>query len=282
MSVKHIERGPVVEINQDEQDLLDQLPPDGSVVGNRTLQRSLHWRDSRYWTVRDSLVDKGLIARGRGRGGSVRIIEIGNVADTVRVPVSVGIDSVAGAGDQIESAVRREIELYTPMADVIRQDWARDRRASPLAVEVTALQGRRVTGGIWSRPDIVSVELKTYDYVPGKYLEIVTFEVKHIDAVNVQAVYEALSRRRNATRSNVLIYAPNLTFEDLYPMIAEPLAVARSHGIGLIVADKPDDYDTWDEWEDARRFEPDPSSLDEFIKTQLSESTRDKIARGLR
>lgn len=153
---------------------------------------------------------------------------------------------------------------------------------APFAVEVTALQGRRVTGGIWSRPDIVSVELKTYDYVPGKYLEIVTFEVKHIDAVNVQAVYEALSRRRNATRSNVLIYAPNLTFEDLYPMIAEPLAVARSHGIGLIVADKPDDYDTWDEWEDARRFEPDPSSLDEFIKTQLSESTRDKIARGLR
>ncbi|MGH3788511.1 MAG: hypothetical protein ACRDRG_18640 [Pseudonocardiaceae bacterium] len=198
------------------------------------------------------------------------------------VPVAVGTGGIAGSGDQIESAIRREIELYKPMADVIRHDWARDRRASPLAVEVTALQGRRATGGIWSRPDIVSVELKTYDYVPGKYLEVVTFEVKHIDAVNVQAVYEALAHRRNATHSNVVIYAPREPIDDSVPMIADPWAVAKSHGIGLIVASKPDDYDTWIEWEDAQRVEPDPSCLDEFIKTQLSEATREKVARELR
>ena len=64
-------------------------------------------------------------------------------------------------------------------------------------------------------------------------------------------------------------------------MIAELLSLARSHGIGLIVAGKPDDYDTWTEWEEAQRFQPDPSWLSEFIKTQLSQETKDKIARKL-
>lgn len=271
-----------VELSRDEQKLVDQLPRDGSAVGNRTLQRSLGWTDSRYWVARDSLVDKGLVARGKGRGGSVRVIETEDVIDRVNIPVAVGIGGIAGVADQAESAIRREIQLYKPMAAVIRRDWARDRRARPLAVEITALQGRRSTGGIWSRPDIVSIELNTYDYVPGKYLEVVTFEVKHIDSVNVQAVYEALSHRRSATHSNVLIYAPNPQGEELYEIIADPMALARSHGIGLIVAGKPDDYDTWIEWEEAKRVQPDPSWLNDFIKTQLSEETRDKIARALR
>ncbi|MGB7795113.1 MAG: hypothetical protein WBL53_02460 [Pseudonocardiaceae bacterium] len=272
-----------METNQDEQALLEQIPRDGSAVGNRTVQRKLEWRDSRYWAVRDSLVDKGLVVRGRGRGGSVRITEIENSTDTVTVPVAVGIDSIVGTGDQIESVMRREIELYKPMADVIRQGWARERRASPLAVEVTALQGRRATGGIWSRPDIVSVELKTYAYVPGKYLEVVTFEVKHADAANVQAIYEALAHRRNATHCYVLLYVPKEQSEGWYATIIDDVwAVARSHGIGLIVAAKPDDYETWEELEPAQRVEPDPSRLDEFIATQLSEATKDKVARWLR
>lgn len=146
-----------MELNKDEKALLDHLPSDGSAVGNRTVQRTLRWNDSRYWAIRNSLVDKGLILRGRGRGGSVRRTEIENATDTVIIPVSVGIDSIPDAAEKIESTVRREIELYEPMAGVIRQDWAHDRRASPLAVEVTAFQGRRATGGTWSRPDIVSI-----------------------------------------------------------------------------------------------------------------------------
>lgn len=54
------------------------------------------------------------------------------------------------------------------MRDVIASDWAKDRRARPLAVEITAHAGG---GGIWSRPDIVSVEVRAFPYVPGKNLD---------------------------------------------------------------------------------------------------------------
>jgi hypothetical protein len=92
------------------------------------------------------------------------------------------------------------------MCEVIAGVWAQDRLQELLAVEITALQGGAT--GIWSRPDIVTAEVRTLQYVPGKHLEITTFEVKSDHAVNVQAVYEALAHRRAATRSYVLFYIP--------------------------------------------------------------------------
>lgn len=270
-----------MDLTNDEEALLEQVPKSGATAGNRAIQRKLGWEDDRYWAVRDALVDKSLIVRGKGRGGTVRLLAH-ETAETVTVPVAVGIDNATSNSQKIEAAVRREVELYEPMATVIRGDWSRDRRATPLAVEVTALQGRRATGGTWSRPDIVSVEIKTYAYVPGKYLEVVTFEIKPFDSINVQAVYEALAHRRSATHSYVVLDVPRASGASLTDAVEDVRLVARSHGIGLIVAGKPDDYDTWDELEEAHRIQPDPGRLDTFIATQLSEATRNKIARGLR
>jgi hypothetical protein len=70
-------------------------------------------------------------------------------------------------------------------------------------MEITALGGSR-PDGIWSRPDTTTVEIRTFEYVSGKHLDVNTFEIKSPDAVNVQAVYEALAHRRAATRSYVL------------------------------------------------------------------------------
>lgn len=271
-----------VDLSDDEQALLQRLPRNGNTAGNRAVQAKLGWDDDRYWAVRDSLVDKNLIVRGRGRGGTVRIILTGEAKETVTVPVTIGLDGTPGDTGDIEAVVRHEVELYEPMASVIRGAWARDRRANPLAVEVTALQGRRATGGRWSRPDIVSVEIKTYAYVPGKYLEVVTFEIKSYDAINVQAVYEALAHRRSATHSYVVLHVPKSSSAAVADGVEDVRVLARSHGIGLIVAGQPDDYNTWDELEEAQRVEPDPGRLDTFIATQLGEATRNKIARGLR
>lgn len=40
-------------------------------VGNGFLRHSLGWREERYWRVHESLLERGKIVRGRGRGGSV-------------------------------------------------------------------------------------------------------------------------------------------------------------------------------------------------------------------
>lgn len=243
-----------MDLTDDESALLGCLPANGKTVSNRVVLGHLKWDDDKYWRVRDALVDKNLIVRGRGRGGTLRLITDEQAADTVTVPVSIESDGQPHGAPLIEAAVRREIELYEPIAGVLRGDWARDRRANPLAVEVTALQGRRSTGGIWSRPDVVSVEIRTYAYVPGKFLEVVTFEVKSSDSISVQAVYEALAHRRSATHSYVLLHVPKPVATSLEETVNDVRIVARSHGIGLIVAGEPHDYNNWEELEEAQRF----------------------------
>lgn len=270
-----------MDLTEDEDALLACLPKNGKTVSNPVIQARLKWREDKYWSVRDALVDKNIIARGRGRGGTLRLVGDDSV-ETVNMPVPIESAGQPSSAATIAAAVRRELELYEPMAAVLRGDWARDRRANPLSVEVTALQGRRSTGGTWSRPDIVGIEIKTYEYVPGKYLEVVTFEVKASDGINVQAVYEALAHRRSATHSYVLLHVPKSAAASLEDAVDDVRTVARSHGIGLVVAGEPNDYDNWEELEEARRVEPDPGRLDNFIATQLSDATRNKIARGLR
>lgn len=265
----------------DERRLYALVPADGGTISNPSAQALLGLPDAEYWKVRDALVDQGRIVRGRGRGGTLRrVINSAAAQATVSVPVSIATGGTTVA--QVEAAVRRELDLYEPIAAVLKGDWARDRRASPLAVEVTALQGRRATGGTWSRPDIVSVEIKTYAFVPGKFLEVISFEVKPADAINVQAVYESLAHRRSATHSYVMLHVPATDAISLVATIEDVRSVARSHGIGVITVGEPDDYNTWEELEEAQRFEPDPDRLDQFIVTQLSDRTKTKIARGLR
>src|SRR3954452_16295149 len=163
----------------DHRALFDALPADGTTMSNPTLQRRLGWDSDRYFRSRDALVDMGLVIRGRGRGGVVRRVLPASLVE--ERAVAVVIDSAADAlttAATVEAAIKNELALYEPMRRVIASDWAKDHRREPLAVEITALQGRRSTGGIWSRPDIVSVEVRTFAYVPGKYLEVTTFEIK--------------------------------------------------------------------------------------------------------
>jgi hypothetical protein len=55
----------------------------------------------------------------------------------------------------------------------------------------------------------------------------------------------------------------------------------RAHGVGVITMGNPRAWDTWNELEEARRVEPDPERLDEFINVQLSQDAHDRIARAL-
>lgn len=264
------------DVDADEDRLLARLPEDGSPRGNNALITELGWDEDRYYRVRNSLEDRGRLRRWKGRGGTVR-----RVTAATSIPV-VTIPAEADTPQEVEQAIRRELDLYEPMQAVIAGDWAKDHRSDPLAVEITAQQGRRPTGGTWTRPDIVSVEVRTFPFVPGKFLEVVTFEVKPSTSINVQAVYEALAHRRAATRSYVIAHVPPAAQTELEGVLLEVAAEARRIGIGLVVAEDPENYETWDEQEEAQRHEPDPERLDAFIATQLSEEAKTAISRRLR
>ena len=150
-------------LDSEQRALLDALPVDGAPIGNSTLRRILRWNAERYFLARNRPADGGLLIIGRGRGGSVRRV----VPDTADVrTVSVEVPAGADAAATVEATIRSELALYEPMRQVIANEWATDRRTDSLVVEVTALGGSRPTG-LWSRPDTVSIEMRTFAHVPG-------------------------------------------------------------------------------------------------------------------
>lgn len=247
----------------------------GGSAGNVTLQRGLGWGDDRYWAIRDRLVDAGRLELGRGRGGSVRLVQqaTGN-AGAAAVVSNMGAQDVP----VLESA------LYEPVRGVLDKEWAREMRFRSHIVEVTAKQGRRDTGGTWTRPDIVVAALRVFPHVPGKYFDLITFEIKQLDGIDVTGVYEALAHRRAATQAYTWLHVPDGHEQDsdLTRLIDRVGDEAKRHGVGLIIGSNPEDFSSWDIKSRAMRFEPDPEFLNEFIAQQLSDLARDELAKWFR
>src|SRR5258708_2746589 len=130
------------ELNPEQEKLLAAIPEDGSVIGNTTLIRKLGLSEEAYWPLRDALIEKTLIIRGRGGGGAVHRIP---KAEGAGAPASE--KAVAEAAKAEAAVVAEEVALYQPMRDVIHSDWAREQQMTPLGTIITALQGRRATGG---------------------------------------------------------------------------------------------------------------------------------------
>ena len=250
----------------------------GGHAGNVALQRALGWEQEAYWPIRDRLVDSGLLELGRGRGGSVSLV-------TQSPAIQSSSTEFAGSTAPTEAPTRiPESNLYEPVAEVLRREWARDLRFRSHVVEVTAKQGRRDTGGTWTRPDIVTAALRVFPHVPGKFFDIITFELKPLDGIDVTAVFEALSHRRAATQAYVWLHVPSSeeSNEELTELLKRIEEEALRYGVGMIVGANPSDYASWDLRLRAVRFEPDPESLNEFIAQQLSGLARDELAQWFR
>jgi len=260
------------QIEQYQNDLLAQVPETGPIgnVSLRTILQKNGWSEDLYWGVRNRLIESGLLATGRGKGGSVH-----------RIPPSPppgGEPPVESMSDTVTvTATRAERELYQPMADVIRGSWAQDYRLDSVIVEVTASQGARPTGGKWTRPDITVASYRTFPYVPGRHFDLITFEVKPGEVADVTVVYEALGHRRAATRAFALLHVPEYKRDELDSLLEEIALEAKRFGIGIIVAADPGNYDTWEELVEAVRQEPDPERLNDFLALQVSQGFREQI-----
>jgi hypothetical protein len=152
------------------------------------------------------------------------------------------------------------------MANCLKEQWTKDNRYRDHIVEITARQGRKDTGGRWARPDITIVGLSVFTYLPGRYLDASTFEIKAADGTDITCVYEALAHRRGATRSFILLHVPDQAM--IQETIDEISAEAKRHGVGVIVAQDPADYATWEDLVEAQRFEPSPERLNDIIASQ--------------
>jgi hypothetical protein len=266
-------------MNEDQQELLANVPEDGTAIGNVTLKQKLGWPDEKYWAVRDSLIVGEHLLLGRGRGGSVRRAPLVHEAEVPQQAEAEELPEVAVAKAEQK---KRESDLYEPAIRVLDTKWSRDLLLEQFFVQRTAAQGRRETGGTWTRPDIVAIYVASYQYLPSKILDVVTFEIKPVETADVTCVYEALAHLKAATQAFVLIAAPDPNQANIARVLEAIAEEAGRHGIGLIVARDITDYDTWEFRVDAVRREPDPANVDEFIETQISEANKQRLRKWVK
>ena len=157
--------------------------------------------------------------------------------------------------------IRRELELYwaeqPKLKYHLRQHFLRvlDTHSGP-------------EDGRWARPDLTLLGGKVLPYLPGKFLDVVTFEVKV--RMTVDGLYEALAHRRRANYSYLVCVCP------LHLGTPDPseeaiiVAEAARQGLGVILVQQEDDFDLWRELVEPVRHEPYPQLLHDFLETQCN------------
>jgi hypothetical protein len=265
------------QIEAKQQELLHAVPETGP-IGNKALRDKLGdtWTEDLYWAIRSRLIERGHLETGKGRGGSVRRVQIPQALEEQLQPAAPPENQVA---PPTTPDYTKEAELYEPISNVLRNNWSKEQGFDNYLVELTAKQGSRATGGKWTRPDVTVVGYKTFPYLPGRYLEVISFEIKPTCTLDITAVYEALAHRRSATRAYVVGHLSEADRSDMQNEIDAITEEAKKLGIGVIIADNPADFDTWENLLDADRVEPDPVRLNEFIARQTSPELKEQIVR---
>ena len=237
------------------------------------------WPDEEYWAARKELLDNGLIETGKGRGGSVARVgvlvepeEVVKGADTlVKKIVPEAEESIVTEPGLVED----EGELYEPLRNWIDSTFGHpvEEVGDYFLVKVTASpSGRKRESGQWSRPDVTSVQVSTYDLVPNPDVEVTSYEVKrYSDALDLANVYEAASHSR-------WTHFTYLVVENLEP---QPLVLSERferelvrYGVGLIKMLKQNGAYKFEETLEPQMQEPEPKDLDELLKTFFADDAK--------
>jgi hypothetical protein len=121
------------------------------------------------------------------------------------------------------------------------------------------------------------VAVEAYAFIPGRFIDIITFEVKPEGSWDVSGVFETASHSRFATKSYLLLYVPQ--GQEVPPDVLDRLQKeSERFGVGLGTFGAPADDLTYKFLVDPRRQVPDPFEMNEFISTQLSNMNRQQIA----
>lgn len=250
-----------VSLSRDERRLLELVPTDGTFIGNKKLQRRSNLGKI-YWRTQKELVSKGILTRGKGRGGSV-----------ARLAPEHEVAQLPAKG---KSAVKKESELYEPLRKWLAEEWGEDVEGGDFfEVLVTGTpKHKERAGGKWSRPDVTLVQVNSYDYLPQPVLDVTTFEVKKFpDAEDIRSVYETASHSRRTHFSYLVTEVPDPEYELPERFVSE---LERFH-LGLIFMWKKGNK--WEfeeqEWE-TERLSPEPEELNRLLKEFFQHCTRQK------
>jgi len=254
--------------------LLSLVPKDGKSVGNTRLselflQQAKKRLDENfgvevYWQVRDGLIEKGQLERGRGKAGSVRL-----VGDAVRLPKARS------------HRYRKESHLYEAFHQTIETEWIEENDIADYVSEISAHKGRKATGGKWTRPDVTLVSVGNYPFIPGKSVEVITFEIKPADAHGLEGVYETASHSAFANKSYLALHVPDDNQQEAEDYIERLEKESVRFGVELITFEDPARWDTFDVIVEAQHKIPSPRDTNEFL-TRLRDDVKEKLQKLLK
>lgn len=259
--------------------MFELVPVDGKTITNRALRQEFkaafpddQITDDDYWLIRDALIEDSAIQSGRGYGGTVRRVLLENQPPEPQ--------AAAAVAEAAAASIKAEADLYEPFHEAIKKGYTRTNGIRRFVSEITAKQGRRLTGGKWTRPDITLLAMRTYTFTPGKRLEVITFEVKEGLDGAVEGVFETLAHSVFAHRTYLAVHLPG--YVDMEVEDDRIVQECERFGVGYIVFDKPEDYDTYDIVVSARLKEPDPAEVDNFIRQQIGAQNQEEVREWIR
>jgi hypothetical protein len=232
-------------------------------IGNTALIRELglETHSERYWEARDVLLLEGKIEKGRGRGGSIILLQ--DIAPAPPPPAA-------------------ESTLYDPIMTYLAKSWFPERGFRPheIILAKTASQGRRQTGGHWTRPDITAITVKSFKFLPGKTLQVFTFEVKPDLLNGVDGIYETAAHAAVSHKSHLVIKLQER--DNGRPEFDRITNECGRFGIGLITFVDPAKDDSFETVIEASSHTPDPVHIDDFIERQIAPKDKDQLSLLLR
>jgi len=244
----------------------ESIPADGSAIGNTTLQKILGLAPEKYWKIRDELRTEGRIATGRGKGGSVY-----RISDIKEEPAKLKIK---------EETFKKEKDLYLPFKTYVERSFIRRYGTQKCICTITANRGKKAGAGIHACPDITIISVDRYQYIPGQFMSIITFELKHYNDFTIAGVYETAAHGRFATENYLCVYMPKNweNAPDLKNKIDAIGGECERFKIGFIIFTDPDDSNSYQIRIEPDRREPDPYFMDEFINRSFYPDEKKEIA----
>ncbi len=280
--------------------LLALVPESGASKGNVTLKaewladvevaqllndKSEEEKTDEFWKTRNYWIEQGKLRTGRGKGGSVARefpepkVEEGSPKATVSIgghAVEPELDVEEGAKPEVpvegapaEPQKAKEKDLYEPCAKTIKENFAPSElpvEPSKFVVGITALQGKRDTGGKWTRPDITVVSVRRFKFT-GPYTEVFTFEVKKAGDVDIDGVHEALAHSAQATKVFYLGQVPDAELNEFLssPLFARIQEECIRFGVGFVTFSDPSNYESWSVQVPAMKHAPHPERMEKFL-----------------
>jgi len=251
-------------------ELLRLLPRDGGSIPNRAALAMLSKRlgtpvaSDTYFKARDALLDKGLVGRVRGQGGSIYVIaDTPSTAPEPDDPADTGIPErqlMAPLHTALKTSFRASLDLPRDAPDPIIED----------------ISTRGPKKGVWARPDFVFVSVSKFAVLPGAHVDVHVFELKNEAGAGVRAVHEALAQARFANFVHLVWYLPEGSPRE--PELEELVTHCGLHGVGFC---RMRTLGTLEVLQDARRTATTPLEVDGFLESRLSPDNRAALRRAI-